>query len=68
LHELRASVRTHEHHERPIAPNPDLNGGKARRLVLHGKKYSSVTRAAHARHVAPRRIYDWIAAGRGHFL
>ena len=45
-----------------------LNGGKAQRLVLDGKEYSSVTRAAHARHVAPRRIYDWIAAGRGRFL
>lgn len=68
LEQLRDRVRTHERRERRIAPNPDLNGGKARRLVIDGKEYSSLTRAAHCLHVAPWRIYDLIAAGRGRFL
>lgn len=68
LGKLSGRVRTHERREWQRAPDPELNGGKARRLVLDGVRYSSVTRAARARHVAPRRIYEWIAAGRGRFL
>lgn len=54
---LRDRVRTHQHRARPIAPIPESNVGKARRLVLDGQEYSSLTRAARSRHISPRRIY-----------
>ena len=61
-------VRTHHRREKLHAPIAGANTGQARRLVLDGTEYSSVTRAARSRHVSPRRIYNWIAAGRGYFL
>lgn len=65
----KLKVRTHQRRERqPMAPMPDTNTGKARALVLDGVTYSSVTRAGRVLHCSPRKIYDLIAAGRGHFV
>jgi len=61
-------VRTHHRREMPTEPLAESNSGKARGLLLDGVEYSSISRAARVRHVAPRRIYEWIAAGRGCFL